>query len=82
MGALRRRYGGGKSLWTIDYRAIWPDGRGLWRIAIVRALTAADAVAALRRVERGVALAHVRVTAGHDVPGYESRRIIDARSIL
>ena len=79
--ALRRRYGraNGRGLWTVDYKA-----GGVLRIAIVRAMTAADAVAALARVEgrHGDVPSHVHVMEGHDVPGYESRRIIDARSIL
>jgi hypothetical protein len=87
---LRKRYGRalgyarGRDLWTVDYRGTWPDGKGLWFVGVVRALTAADAVAALAKVEgrRGVTLSRVRVTPGNDVPRFEKKRILDARSIL
>jgi len=61
------------SLWTIDYRAVWPDGRGLWRVAVVRAMSADEALAAR---ERGVRLTRVSIERGHTVPGYAPSRII------
>jgi hypothetical protein len=63
-------------LWTIDYRAVWPDGRGLWRIAVVRAMSAGEALAKLRAFERGVQLTKVQIEPGNTVPGYEPGRII------
>lgn len=89
MRKLHRRYGRAhkRDLWTVDYRAIWKTGSGLWRIALVRALTATDAVAALTKLEKrqdpGLShLSKIKVTEGNDVPGYQDSRIIDARNIL
>jgi hypothetical protein len=64
------------TLWTIDYRAVWPDGRGLWRIAVVRAMSAAEALAKLRAHERGVEVTQVTVDVGDRVPGYPANRIV------
>jgi hypothetical protein len=64
------------SLWTVDYRAVSPDGGGLRRIAVVRAMTAAEAVNKLRALEKAVRLTKVGVEAGHKVPGYPMSRVV------
>lgn len=68
------------TLWTIDYRALWPDNRGLWRLAVVRAMSADEALAKLRAFERNVRsdvrLTQVRIAPGR-APGYPQDRIIE-----
>lgn len=74
--ALRRRYGrpsrGG--LWTITYRG--GPGRGVLRVAVVRAFSESEALGLLRNREGYIR--DVETTRGHDVPGYPEARIIGA----
>ncbi len=68
--ASRARARGGRSYWTVYYRA-----SGVLRVAIVRAVSSAEAVEILRAREG--ALSEVSVVAGRNVYGYPQSRIVE-----
>ena len=72
-------------LWTVDYRLVRPDPirGGYWArdmVAVVRAMSAAEAISKVRILERAKSPAYrvedVTIEPGHNVPGYPPSAII------
>ena len=68
------------SLWTVDYFASAPgEQRGVWRVAVVQAMSKDEAVAKVRNKESTNVynvLTRISVLPGDNVPGYEPEYIL------